>query len=197
MTSTRDEGSRPPVRVSQDQHDQDGRMGGARLVDHAPFGHWSTQTFFALRHDRLDAPWLIAGRHVNMPCRAVDEPGILRPSCRNPTGPDPARGRRRDLGYPRYPPKPEGRRNPAGQWRRVHFSGKTAHWTPFRSLKLLPPCSPDLNQVEMAFAKPKTLIRKAAARPYDQVWQAVGSVGNLLKEEVCCNFFKAAGYETN
>jgi hypothetical protein len=30
---------------------------GARLVDHAPFGHWNTQTFIAaLRHDRLDAP---------------------------------------------------------------------------------------------------------------------------------------------
>ena len=35
---------------------------GARLVDHAPFGHWSTQTFIAaLRHDRLDAPWVIDG----------------------------------------------------------------------------------------------------------------------------------------
>ena len=30
---------------------------GERLVDHAPFGHWNTQTFIAaLRHDRLDAP---------------------------------------------------------------------------------------------------------------------------------------------
>ena len=35
---------------------------GARLVDHAPFGHWNTQTFIAaLRHDRLDAPWVIGG----------------------------------------------------------------------------------------------------------------------------------------
>ena len=35
---------------------------GARLVDHAPFGHWNTQTFIAaLRHDRLDAPWVING----------------------------------------------------------------------------------------------------------------------------------------
>jgi len=35
---------------------------GARLVDHAPFGHWQTQTFIAaLRHDRLDAPWVIGG----------------------------------------------------------------------------------------------------------------------------------------
>lgn len=35
---------------------------GRRLVDHAPFGHWRTQTFIgALRYDRLDAPWVISG----------------------------------------------------------------------------------------------------------------------------------------
>jgi hypothetical protein len=35
---------------------------GERLVDHAPFGSWNTQTFIAtLRHDRLDAPWVIGG----------------------------------------------------------------------------------------------------------------------------------------
>ena len=35
---------------------------GARLMDHVPFGNWSTQTFIAaLRHDRLDAPWVIDG----------------------------------------------------------------------------------------------------------------------------------------
>ena len=35
---------------------------GARLIDHAPFGHWNTQTFIAaLRHDRLDAPWVTCG----------------------------------------------------------------------------------------------------------------------------------------
>jgi len=35
---------------------------GARLVNHAPFGHWQTQTSIAaLRHDRHDAPWVIGG----------------------------------------------------------------------------------------------------------------------------------------
>ncbi len=35
---------------------------GQRLVDHAPFGHWRAQTFVgALRHDRMDAPWVIDG----------------------------------------------------------------------------------------------------------------------------------------
>ena len=60
----------------------------------------------------------------------------------------------------------------------------------------LPPYSPDLNPIEMAFAKLKALIRKAAARTYDQLWKAVGQVCDLFKEEECYNFFKAAGYET-
>jgi hypothetical protein len=35
---------------------------GERLIDHVPWGHWNTQTFIAaLRHDRLDAPWVIKG----------------------------------------------------------------------------------------------------------------------------------------
>ena len=34
--------------------------GGARLIDHAPFGHWHTQTFIAgLAHDGMVAPWVL------------------------------------------------------------------------------------------------------------------------------------------
>ena len=60
-----------------------------------------------------------------------------------------------------------------------------------------PPCFPDLNPIGMAFARIKTLLRKAAARTYDQLWQAVGNVCNLFSDEECYNFFKAAGYETD
>jgi len=61
----------------------------------------------------------------------------------------------------------------------------------------LPPYSPDLNPIEMAFAKLKALIRRAAARTYDDLWRAVGHVCDLFTDEECYNFFKAAGYETN
>ena len=60
-----------------------------------------------------------------------------------------------------------------------------------------PRVKPGANLIEMAFAKIKTLIRKAAARTYDQLWQAVGNVCNIFKDEECYNFFKAAGYETD
>ncbi|RYH09713.1 hypothetical protein EU800_10735 [Tropicimonas sp. IMCC6043] len=63
-------------------------------------------------------------------------------------------------------------------------------------LLFLPRYSPDLNPIEMAFSKLKTLIRKAAARTYEPLWQVVGHVCNLFTEEECYNFFKAAGYET-
>ena len=36
---------------------------GERLPGPAPFGHWYTSTFIAaLRHDRIDAPWVFDGR---------------------------------------------------------------------------------------------------------------------------------------
>ena len=38
----------------------------------------------------------------------------------------------------------------------------------------LPPYSPDLNPIEMAFAKLKALIRRAAARTYDDLWRVAG-----------------------
>ena len=60
----------------------------------------------------------------------------------------------------------------------------------------LPTCSPDLNPIEMAFAKLKALIRKAAARTCDQLWKAAGQVCDLCTDEECHTLFKAAGYET-
>ena len=61
----------------------------------------------------------------------------------------------------------------------------------------LPPYSPDLNPIEMAFAKLKALLRKAAARIYDDLWKPVGIVCDLLTEDECLYYFIAAGYEPN
>tara|TARA_A100001037_G_C14746593_1_gene455626 strand:+ start:386 stop:604 length:219 start_codon:yes stop_codon:yes gene_type:complete len=61
----------------------------------------------------------------------------------------------------------------------------------------LPAYSPDLNPIEMAFSKLKVLIRKAAARSYNDLWKAIGAVCDLFSEEECDNYSKAAGYEPN
>ena len=146
---------------------------GARLVDHAPFGHWQTQTFIAaLRHDRLDAPWVIGGP-INRELFDLYIETQLAPTLH-----------KGDV---------------------VILDNLATHRSPKAAAILkdigawflfLPPYSPDLNPIEMALAKLKALIRKAAARTYDQLWKAVGQVCDLFTEEECYNFFKAAGYET-
>lgn len=46
---------------------------GRRPVDHAPFGHWRTQSpVGASRHDRLEAPWVILRRRT--PCPVPPDP---------------------------------------------------------------------------------------------------------------------------
>ena len=147
---------------------------GQRLVDHAPFGHWRTQTFIgALRHDRMDAPRVIDGA-MNREMFDLYVTPQLVPALR--TG---------DV---------------------VILDNLSSHKSPCAARALrdigawflfLPPYSPDLNPIEMAFSKLKALIRKAAARTYDHLWKAVGHVCDLFSEEECYNFFKVAGYRTN
>jgi len=60
-----------------------------------------------------------------------------------------------------------------------------------------PPYSPDLTPIEMAFSRLKSLIRKAAARTYDQLRAVVGQACDLFSDEECHNFFRAAGCETD
>ena len=62
------------------------------------------------------------------------------------------------------------------------------------TLLFLPPYSPDLNPIEMAFAKLKTLLRTAAERTRDDLWQRIGSLIDLFKPDECSNYFRHAGY---
>lgn len=58
----------------------------------------------------------------------------------------------------------------------------------------LPPYSPDLNPIEMAFAKLKALLRKAGARTYDQLTKTLGRICDLFSPEECWNYLRHAGY---
>ena len=58
----------------------------------------------------------------------------------------------------------------------------------------LPKYSPDLNPIEMAFAKLKALLRKAAARTFDELWRTIGTICDLFNPDECWNFLKKAGY---
>ena len=147
---------------------------GDRLIDHAPAGRWNTQTLIAgLRHDRIDATGVINGAMDREMFELYVE-DILAPTLRPG-----------DVvildNLPAH--KSAVARNilkDIGAW-----------------FLFLPKYSPDLNPIEMAFSKLKALIRKAAARTYDELWKAVGTVCGLFTPDECYNFFKAAGYETD
>ena len=56
------------------------------------------------------------------------------------------------------------------------------------------PYSPDLNPIEMAFAKLKAHLRRIGARTFDTLIKALGNTCHLFKPEECRNFLKAAQY---
>ena len=61
-------------------------------------------------------------------------------------------------------------------------------------LLFLPPYSPDLNPIEMAFAKLKAGLRKQAQRTRDGLWQAIGDIIDEFEPQECDAYFKHAGY---
>jgi transposase len=58
----------------------------------------------------------------------------------------------------------------------------------------LPPYSPDLNPIEQAFSKLKTLLRKANARSFEQVQGASARLLKAITPQECRNFLVHAGY---
>lgn len=64
-------------------------------------------------------------------------------------------------------------------------------------LLYLPPYSPDLNPIEMAFAKLKTLLRKAGERTWDGICNRIGEILRKFTSNECRNYFAHAGYEPN
>jgi transposase len=144
---------------------------GERLLADAPFGKWRTQTFIAgLRPDGLVAPWIIEGA---MDGAAFDA------YVRTQLAPTLTRGDVVILDNLNVHKSP----------RAAEALAERGAWFLF-----LPKYSPDLNPIEMAFAKLKTLLRKAAARTYDQLWRTIGDICDLCDPQECWNYLKEAGY---
>ena len=144
---------------------------GQRLKALAPFGHWNTQTFIAgLRCNALTAPWIINGP-IN---RQIFDTWV-----ETQLAPTLSAGDVVILdNLPAHKSKTAEQAVQAkGAW-----------------ILFLPPYSPDLNPIEMAFSKLKAHLRKAAARTIDALWKAVGQICDLFSPEECANYFKKAGY---
>ncbi|MEO1494052.1 MAG: transposase, partial [Pseudomonadota bacterium] len=59
----------------------------------------------------------------------------------------------------------------------------------------LPPYSPDFNPIEQAFAKIKSILRKAAARTIGALEAAIATALDAFSPAECANYFTNSGYE--
>jgi len=144
---------------------------GQRLKALAPYGHWKTMTFLAaLRHDRIDAPWVFDGP-INGDSFKAYVTEVLVPALHpgdivvlDNLGSHKSKAVRRAI-------------RAAGA--RLFF---------------LPPYSPDLNPIEQVFAKLKHLMRKASQRTVESTWRKTGELMSLFSPAECQNYLTNSGY---
>jgi transposase len=159
---------------------------GARVVGAVPHGHGKTTTFVAaLRHDGLSAPCVFDGAINGTRFLAYVEQGLaptLRPG---------------DLVVM------DNLSAHKVKGVRTAIEAKGAR------LLYLPPYSPDLAPgsqhrpptsvrsgapIEQAFAKLKALLRRAAARSVDLLWQTIGQLLDAFSPAECAHYLAHAGY---
>jgi transposase len=145
---------------------------GQRLRVGIPQGHWKTTTFVAgLRRSGMVAPFLLDSA-INRTAFETYLARVLVPELRSGDvvvmdNLSSHKGARvRDM---------------------IAAAGAT--------LLYLPPYSPDLNPIENAFSKLKALLRKAAERTVNGLWDAIGRLIDDFTPAECANFFANAGYD--
>jgi putative transposase len=145
---------------------------GQRLRAKVPHRRWKTMTFIAaLRHDRVEAPWLIDGPVNGERFRLYVEQ-VLAPTLR-----------------------PEdivvidnlGSHKGKAIRRAIRATGA--------KLFLLPKYSPDLNPIERLFSKLKHWLRAAAGRSLEAVCSALKNILDDVRASECRNYFAQAGYD--
>jgi transposase len=62
------------------------------------------------------------------------------------------------------------------------------------TLLYLPPYSPDLNPIELAFSKLKRLLRSTAARTVNALWTAIGRLLGAFEPGECARYLGHCGY---
>jgi transposase len=144
---------------------------GERCVASVPNGHWHTTTFIAgLRVNELTAPMVLDG--------PMDGEAFLMyvRQCLCPTL------KPGDIVIADNLPS----HKVAGVREAIEAAGATSRY--------LPPYSPDLNPIEQFFSKLKALLKKAAHRTVDALWDEIGQLLDAFSPHECANYFKAAGY---
>jgi transposase len=144
---------------------------GQRLVAAVPHGHWKTTTFVgALRCNGLTAPLVIDGA-INGELFLAYVEQVLVPTLK-----------------PGDVVIMDNLR--VHKMAAVRQAIEASHAT----LLFIPPYSPDLNPIELAFSKLKALLRAKAIRTTDALWQAVGELCGSFGPAECANYFRHGGY---
>lgn len=144
---------------------------GTRLVDATPHGHWKTSSFIAgLRLNGLVAPCVFDGAINGALFLSYVEQVLV------PTLVEDDIVAMDNLACHKV----------AGVREAIEAAGAT--------VKYLPPYSPDLNPIEMVFAKVKAILRAKAIRTMDALWKALGTMTDCVTPSEALNFFRHAGY---
>jgi transposase len=145
---------------------------GERCRAPVPHGHWKTTTFVgALRLGGVTAPMTLDGAMNKVAFLAYVEQ-VLVPTLRPG-----------DIVVMDNLPA----HKPLAVEKAIEAAGA--------ELRLLPPYSPDFNPIELAFAKIKAALKKAAARTLADLWNAIRDAIDAVTPNDCTSFFSACGYE--
>lgn len=144
---------------------------GERLTCSVPHGHWHTTTFLCgLRTSGLVAPLVLDG--------AINGASFL--------------------GYVQQflvPTLATGDVVVLDNLSSHKISGvREAIEAPGASLLYLPPYSPDLNPIELAFSKLKRLLRDAATRSVEALWITIGRLLSQFSPRECANYIRHCGF---
>ena len=144
---------------------------GVRVYDAAPFGRWETSTFLAaLRVTGLTAPGVFDGALDGPSFLAYVEQILVPTLCSG------------DIVIADN----LSAHKVAGVRQAIERAGAT--------LLYLPPYSPDLNPIELCFAKLKAIVRAARCRNIETLWPLLGACLQRFSPEECRNYFRHAGY---
>jgi transposase len=145
---------------------------GERCRAAVPHGHWKTTTFVgALRLSGMTAP-MVLDAPMNGPAFLAYVQQVLAPTLK----------RGQTVIMDNLPAH-----KVAGVRAAIEATGAR--------LRLLPPYSPDFNPIELAFAKLKAVLRRAAARTIPELWTTIGNALPQFTPAECANYFTACGYE--
>jgi transposase len=144
---------------------------GQRLVGRAPHGHWKTTTFVAaLRHDGLTAPMVVDGA-MNGAIFMAYVRHVLLPTLQPG-----------DIVVMDNLPS----HKTSGVQEAIESVGA--------QLAYLPPYSPDFNPIEQAYSKLKWLVRSAAERTVEGLWELLGRLIHRYDPPECQNYIRHCGY---